>query len=268
MRQYRQHGDFDFEQNLRQFDKERVWAELRAQDETDPASLLVSHNQQSDSQRHLRPTENVLRKVIDGFDDLLLRQKRGQQWSDGKVKVDAISSQEWTKMFNAVIARGLCSEEHCLERFGVALGLFIQRNSFEKTLVIDLTVADELLASFMLAAGCFLLERAWTVVALKKSNLEMAIAWRFAALGGAFQPKFKGKRVLLSVCSPSDIALRLEFPGGKELIVFMGAITEITSDIGDALLCDLGWSSRLLECFRQPDFFRNCKELSLAFSLL
>lgn len=36
--------DFDFEASARGFDKAKIWSEIRAQDQSDPSALLVSHN--------------------------------------------------------------------------------------------------------------------------------------------------------------------------------------------------------------------------------
>ncbi|SCV71375.1 BQ2448_2963 [Microbotryum intermedium] len=49
-------GDFDFGATLNQFDKQREFAAIKSQDDTDPALRLVSHNKQT----KLLPSENVL----------------------------------------------------------------------------------------------------------------------------------------------------------------------------------------------------------------
>lgn len=36
--------DFDFEASAKSFDKARIWSEIRAHDQSDPAALLVAHN--------------------------------------------------------------------------------------------------------------------------------------------------------------------------------------------------------------------------------
>lgn len=62
-------GDFDFEKNLRLFNKDKEFALIRSEDETDPSSRLVAHNKKenwqtllnaNDPMRKLKNNENVL----------------------------------------------------------------------------------------------------------------------------------------------------------------------------------------------------------------
>lgn len=81
--------DFDFEASARSFDKRRIWEQIRAQDQSDPAALLVSHNRAvamaagnsssssaascsprpADLMRKLRNDENVLSPEPEEKDD-------------------------------------------------------------------------------------------------------------------------------------------------------------------------------------------------------
>ncbi|EEB09436.1 enhancer-mRNA decapping Edc3 [Schizosaccharomyces japonicus yFS275] len=53
--------DFDFAANLEKFNKQKLFAEFRERDKSDPAKLLVSHNK--NTQRNYSPTQNVLDSV-------------------------------------------------------------------------------------------------------------------------------------------------------------------------------------------------------------
>lgn len=56
-------GHFDFNAGLLQFDKAKVFQEIRDNDQSDPAQLLVSHNKRNQNERYttkLLPSENVL----------------------------------------------------------------------------------------------------------------------------------------------------------------------------------------------------------------
>ncbi|PWN46736.1 hypothetical protein IE53DRAFT_336543 [Violaceomyces palustris] len=50
--------EFDFGAGLRQFDKKKIWEEIRSSDQTDPSTLLVSHNRISGSAQPLNRGPN------------------------------------------------------------------------------------------------------------------------------------------------------------------------------------------------------------------
>ncbi|SCV03310.1 LAMI_0H07140g1_1 [Lachancea mirantina] len=120
--QIKQQTDFDFEGNLRMFNKQDVFAQLRAQDETEVSDRLVSHNKRErDPESKLQPDELVLPNAKQDNWDNLEEESAQSEYLPITKSINITHLLQGAAANNKAESNGAAVEDHVLSQLQKAL---------------------------------------------------------------------------------------------------------------------------------------------------